>query len=479
MISVQNHRPLLNGSKLLLVALALFFIASCGNRRITNDSNNNNTDVIIIDDTNNNNTNTDNTNTTDNNTNTGNTGNTNNNTDVTIEPIDTIVTIPDDIDVILSSYDIALLLPFTEDSVRNFANNNHNYKEVTFPEDALNSIEFYEGFIAALDSFHLNSRINLHVFDTKANTYVTEQVLRDIKNKGIQVVIGPYHVSPSKKVAQFCKQNDIVHVLPFTPSYSVTSNNPKHIKCNPSIYAHIEKIADYIAATYPQGNVKIIHQTDNLENKLSAALVSRLQAINAANATIQVRYADFTIAGKGKDRKWFEVKDYIDFDTENIVVVPTFDESLIHNVMRQLNAEKKRSDITLFGMPTWSENDNLRLEYFNNLKLHLTNADKLDEDKGRVISFSQMYDLKYGREPSKNAFLGFDTGYFLTYLISNHGLSMFKHIENYHFDGMMRDFEFHPNLITTPNGESAINFYENKNLHVYYYEDFEKILVDE
>jgi ABC-type branched-subunit amino acid transport system substrate-binding protein len=78
---------------------------------------------------------------------------------------------------------------------------------------------------------------------------------------------------------------------------------------------------------------------------------------------------------------------------------------------------KEKNDIVLFGLQTWTNYDNLDLEYLNNLSLHVPANNYIDFSDPVSKRFIETYRERYKAEPENYAYQGFDiTYYFLTAL---------------------------------------------------------------
>jgi len=125
-----------------------------------------------------------------------------------------------------SVYHIGLILPLqVEDNIDKLntiatARDLYTANRVNFDEDATIALGFYQGLVEALSTNKDSVRVALSVYDCGGLDSITALLLQKPELKRQDVIIGPVATSNAKLVADFCRDNKIVNIQPFTPSKS-------------------------------------------------------------------------------------------------------------------------------------------------------------------------------------------------------------------------------------------------------------------
>jgi LysM repeat protein len=128
----------------------------------------------------------------------------------------------------INTIKVALMLPFTS----------------TSQDEQSRMVEFYEGFLMAIDSLkHQGVSADIYTYDTKGTTAGTNAILSQSKLKDMDIIFGPAHQSSIASVAAFADKNNIRLVVPFSPKVDQVFTNP-----NNTVYS----IKRFMGETYEQ-----------------------------------------------------------------------------------------------------------------------------------------------------------------------------------------------------------------------------------
>lgn len=87
----------------------------------------------------------------------------------------------------------------------------------TSQDEQSRMVEFYEGFLMAIDSLkHQGVSADIYTYDTKGTTAGTNAILSQSKLKDMDIIFGPAHQSSIASVAAFADKNNIRLVVPFS-----------------------------------------------------------------------------------------------------------------------------------------------------------------------------------------------------------------------------------------------------------------------
>lgn len=357
---------------------------------------------------------------------------------------------------------MVLLLPMylaeNDNSYRDTSNT--NYSKSIYSK-SLNGLEFYEGALLAVDSLSKKGvKAVIHAFDIP-DSLALAKVLRNPVLKSAAIIIGPFHGKRFETVAAFAKENNIVCVSPVLKKSDIAQNNTFVNKVLPSEEIQIRQMGEYIGRFNCKKNIIIMHSgnSDSLMiEKLKSGLKSRCDS-----AKLHV------INTKGRGVKL--VDSLIQPNAENIVMAFSRDESYVSRLV--LHLEKKNSKqrvVTLFGLNEWQDFENIEVEYFQNLNLHLPVDLFVDYSRQEVKNFLAKFRDKYLAEPDKYSYLGYDVTMYYLQMLNKFGKTFYQRPETIHATGLQSSFDF--KKVGTEGG------LENQNTFILNYNDYRLVKVN-
>ncbi len=374
-----------------------------------------------------------------------------------------------------SVYRIGLILPFqtasTAEKLEAYTNAHDLFtaNKISLDADAITAIDFYQGVIEALSEATDTFKIELSVYDNWNNDSITTELLKKPELKKNDIIIGSVSTSSAKLVADFCKQNKIVNIQPFTPSKSLTTANPYHIKLAPTIDAHTDVMYQSLVDSFPGANI-IIYTTD-AERHLSVAkrFDSLLRGYNATTTdkkfTVSLLNTKDMIVGGKKTT----AADLLSSTKQNILILTSFDESFVNGNLRVLHDKlAKDSTIIVYGLPTWLNGDVLRLDYVNDF--HTRISDYFNEQQAIIkqAPFIKQYTDRFNTTPARFAYLGYDVTNFLLYNLSEYGKGFTDYLATQHYTGTAYKFDMAKNM----KDKTTLNYYENVSVNVFMVDNY-------
>lgn len=338
-------------------------------------------------------------------------------------------------------------------------------------EDARISLNYYLGTLQALENFNGPFKVNLKVYDTESKDSIVSDLLKKDEVKKLDVIVGPVNVSNARLVAEYCKQNHILNIQPFSPSKSLTTKNPYHIKLIPTIDAHIEAMAQSICDSFAGSNVIIYHPKSDMQNALAKNLDSLIKVftIDTLHRTTVWDYnsSDQTVTSVKKS--W---PDLLKTGKTNVFVILSFDENFAQGTMRNLMDKREKYDLVVYGMPTWLNGEIMRLDYLDQFKVRITDIFYKDEQKEETQKFMEAFKANYHIEPPENAFLGYDVTNMVLTSLKDYGKDFPEKITTQRFSGTGFKFD----VVRSKTG-NELNFYENKHVNIFKVQDYQLIKV--
>lgn len=310
-------------------------------------------------------------------------------------------------------------------------------------------------------------RIELHVYDNWNSDSATTELLKKPELKNMDFMIGSVSSSSAKQVADFCKANKILNIQPFTPSKSLTTENPYHLKIAPTIDAHVDNLYQSILDSFPTANI-IIYTP---KNEKSLYLAQRFDSLfKSYNATAEIKYSltllnSIDLLTEGKKNGLDEA---INRTKQNILIITSYDEPFVQSILRTVYEKNGKDNLIVYGLPTWLGGDILRLDYINNLHTRVSDAFFADSSKPQTRYFIEHFTERYHVEPSKYAYLGYDVLNFLIKSVKAYGKDFVSQIETQRFTGTAYKFDVTQNM----KNANTLNYYENNHVNVLKVEDY-------
>ena len=377
-----------------------------------------------------------------------------------------------------SAYNIALLLPFylgENDLIKRFEK--VSKKEIIFHRSRV-ALDFYEGVLLAVDSLNqLGMNARMFVYDTNSDADDIEEILEEPELKLMDLIIGfsPEHML---QITEFGKENNIHVVSPISSQNRVLLGKPNVSKVISSSTVHLRKIAQHVARRYEGSNIVIFHNrhireldrsTTFLEDLKKTRAAYRdtlgLESLNAKPDSIYVVPVDVFARNKH-----LIIKLALNDSVKNVIIIPSEDQPFVTVIMTELFKNSDKYDIKVFGMHKWKNYDNIDIDYYHKLDLHIPYPTSNKRDTALVGNYKNSFRMKYQTTPSKYATLGFDVAYYYFKLLFTYGAGFIEQIENVKHQGILNAFDFYKTGFNSG--------YENQSVSILRYADYKLIRVE-
>ena len=361
------------------------------------------------------------------------------------------------------TYHVALMVPLYLNDIDKL-DLSRDRIERTKNSRALKFLQFYEGFMMAVDSLtqHYGLHLTLTVMDVHENVATASAALERLENKQIDMIIGPFFSKSFSVVREYAIRNNILIINPMTEREAVLLNAPNVVKLKPDAKSMATELADLIKFHYPKAKVSFITESnhrdsllvDAVEQALSAVVKSEVQLTNAEMlelidresirrkmgkrklSTLEVEGQIFSTKALGDNPdgvvyfdNQFQRLSYSDGELktflnnlssarDNILVAYGKNIVFATKILNNINKSAQKYPITLIGLPSWSEFDNLLVPNLLNMNAIYFEDHFVDYNDSLVLQFVDDFRLKYKCDPVDYAFEGFDVGwYFLNALM--------------------------------------------------------------
>lgn len=323
------------------------------------------------------------------------------------------------------------------------------------------SLEFYEGFLMALDSLKKSGvSVNLSVHDTKRSP---QEVLRLLKRKSVaesELIIGPFMFDEIKPVAQFAQDHNINFVSPLFSNNQVLGNSPNIISVGQSFNSQLETFIKEFQFE-PGTNYLIIFDSASISSSSIRNFDSLLtQKTKLAGASV-VRYRHRAAYYKSVDvqERLFKM---LKSDAKNVVIIPSDDEPFVTDILGSLYAVKSYYNlpVEVYGPSRWRRLRGIPIDYFFALNINLFSPFYVDYSKVEVKKFIANYRERFRAEPSQFSFLGYDVAFYFLNAMKKYGGKFNDCLTEYQIPLLQSQFIFSRN----PEG-----FFQNTKLYTIRY----------
>ncbi|MFM2226581.1 MAG: hypothetical protein RJA07_2783 [Bacteroidota bacterium] len=389
------------------------------------------------------------------------------NTEVIAKPADTIEYAPKHVKEILSHqdsfktrtiYKVALILPFQLDS---FYKDKKTIEYNNIPKGVYPALDFYEGCLIAIDSLK-NTKLNMEltVLDYSSTHQDFQKLATEKKLESMDLLIGTLNSNDAKIVAGYASQHKVNFVSPIANSFS-PEYNPYYISLNPTATNQQVKLLDMVEEKYGQNiNTLIVRQDNVAESNVAstsiASILNKFSTIHPVELVLPNRTSTDSIK--------FE----LDSIRRNVVFVASNDVVFINAVLRKLNLFSNSYPITVLGLPSWSNHENLKTMIGKKLEVFITNSYWVNRTNQEQIKFNRNFTDKYHIKPSELAIRGYNTMLLCSAGLIKYGVRFNYFMGNEIYKATYGNILLKPVIAKEKKREwNYIKYYNNQQINIY------------
>ena len=387
------------------------------------------------------------------------------------------------------TYRVALLTPLYLNEIDKLDTSKDRI-EKTKKSRALKFLQFYEGFMMAVDSLTQNHglRLDLTVIDVTENTAGAQEAVKKLRDNPVDIIIGPFFSKSFAIVQEYAAESSTMIVNPMSERESILSDAPFVVKLKPNPMAMISELKRLLQTQYPKAKVSLL--VDGSSAKADSVLVNTLEATLATSVPPEVELTNAElldiIAKESRRRKmgkktlstlemegkilstkslkehpdgitYFEnhfqrysfkdseinaFKESLSSGRDNILIAYGDDIVFATKVLNTINKSAQKYPITLIGLPSWEEFDNLLVENLLNMNAIYFEDHFVDYNDSAVMKFVDDFRLRYESEPMDYAFEGFDVGWYFLNALMQFGSHPMDCLPYYHLPLMHSRYYF-------------------------------------
>lgn len=342
---------------------------------------------------------------------------------------------------------VALLLPFFTNEIEF---DSLGIEIVSITDKSNLAIQYLHGVQLALDSLdHAGVKMDLTIFDSQKDTDRVRGFMNTDVSKNADVFIGPVNNFQVSLAGKLIDQKHQVIFSPLSASQNLSTDNPNFILANAGLKTHCEQLAAFINTKYPNKKILMLYRKNEGESEYAAYFKSILKT----------KPIELT---EKNDSSFYKVDDFLTAIDNNIIIIPSFDEEFVNLLSKKLFELTDNYKITLFGMPTWTEMETLRLDYLQKLNTHITSSFYANDSLKNFIQFRIKFKNKYSSLPNEFNYQGYSLVLSIGNLWKLYGDKWFEHLQQ-PITALGVDYNFQP---VSLNEHSSTDFIENKHVYI-------------
>ncbi|MCD4664953.1 MAG: LysM peptidoglycan-binding domain-containing protein [Bacteroidales bacterium] len=379
------------------------------------------------------------------------------------------------------TYNVALMLPLFLEELDSMEINKENNVIDQTNVKSFRFIQFYEGFLMAVDSMKAKGmNLNLFVYDIDNTSEKTHKVLQTSELSSMDLIIGPFYKESFEQVAKFAKAYEIKIINPLSTREEIIFDNPFVFKAKPTTGSQADLLVSLISEQYPEANVIIVRHNNykyqstvsfirnylNSKRKIQIYIPNRkILEYFASNDTIINLYTENFIVNKDfiaknpNDSSYFSntakeaiyvndsingIKTYLSRNRKNFIITLSEDKVFSQEILSRLNKLSGNFDITLFGLPEWDKYNDLETVQLLNLDFHNFSSSYIDFEDRNVKKWIINFRNRFKTEPAvkKFAYDGFDIGWYFMNALFLYGKKFEDCLNHFDISLIQTTFEF-------------------------------------
>ncbi|WP_300727184.1 LysM peptidoglycan-binding domain-containing protein [uncultured Bacteroides sp.] len=355
----------------------------------------------------------------------------------------------------ISTIKVALMIPFT-----------------TSAEEKSRMIEFYEGFLIAVDSLKQQGvSMDIYTYDTKGSVSGINNILKKNELKEMDIIIGPVNQACIPPLTTFSEKNDIRLVIPFAPKVDQVFKSPNIYQVNtPQSYLYSE-VYEHFIRKFKKANVVFLNVNNGDKEKMEF-----VKGLKTELAAQKIDFKEMTVDGSYTNNS--KLLSLMSKSGENLFIPTSGRASALTKIvplLTTIHRENADYDMHLFGYPEWQTYTGDYLPAFYELDTYFYSSFYTNNLFPAAVNFSKSFRRWYSKDMAntypKYGMLGFDIGYFFLKGLSTQGNKLEDRLDKVKVTPIQTGFKFE----RVNNWGGFIN---RKVFFVHFTRDFELIKLD-
>lgn len=281
--------------------------------------------------------------------------------------------------------------------------------------------EFLEGAYLAIDSLRqAGLSMDLQVFDTEKDPERVKEIISSGKLNNVNLIIGPVYPKELEIAAIYAKSRAIPLVSPLSSFQDILTDNPYVFQVN-NTPERQELLTTRFIGLNTDKNIVIINsslQKDDESYLQFLSMVNEQLKENDKSRNVKVLFFDDASRSVlNSDLSKTRIEDHLSKTKTNLVIIPSEEEVMVSEMVNQLNKKSVDFDLTVFGMPEWTDISGIDIDFLYNINLQIYGTftyPHVDFSDLQVLDFCSKYRYNWNNEPSRFSFQGFDVTYYFS-----------------------------------------------------------------
>lgn len=297
--------------------------------------------------------------------------------------------------------EVQLLLPFLLDETTELKGADAQWQKI--------AVSYYQGILLALDSLEkAGFSVKLYVDDYKRDTAIIKSILSQPSRQQLDLIIGPVYRNGFSVAERYSAKNKIPLLSPFL-TFQSTSGNPYSIAANPSIESYGRQLAEYINTNYDSCMLVLVHDNSKTDKSFSKGFK---EVYNAKRMNVLQEYTHSKATHVGK---------YMNFESKNLVLLPSSDERTVNAVLYQVNDTIADKPASVFGLQSWLDMGNINFKVWDTVDVHLLTPYYVNYEDSATKAFVRQFRERFSTEPDEYAVRGYDQFMVVMNLLRDYG----------------------------------------------------------
>lgn len=354
-------------------------------------------------------------------------------------------------------HNVAFLLPLFLDENKTIVDldsvsGNKNIEDRLLFARSKNPLEFYEGALLAIDSLKkAGHSFKIYVYDTGRDLQKLNSILNRKELSEMELFIGPFDSLLIDKALVFAKAHNIKVVSPLSQNTNMLKGNPNLYQVNPSEISKIDAAIQYLS-TQRDKNIILFKSSRPADKDIFNTFEERLNILRVEGFQFKTHTGnkDGTLSSK------------LVIDKENLIIVPSNEEIVVADVLRNMNYVNSSYKISVFGLPRWTTFTSTDISFLHNLQYEYYTSFFPDYNKAVTRSFILKMRENFKTEPGAQsfssqgysyAFLGYDITFYFLNALAKYGRNFESCLPTYQVELIQSDFHF----TASENGNGIMN----------------------
>lgn len=296
----------------------------------------------------------------------------------------------------------------------------------------MRSVEFYQGFLIALDSIQSSTGLSFHLQVYDLSTTPLSRILAMPALADADLIVGPLDDEDVRPIAEFAERHDINVLAPFTFNLDLARRYSHLFQLNTSKTQMYPELTRDLMARFADYSVVFLTDSLDLDHREDYAGILRAELERNHREYYDYAYSDPAAIGV--------VDSVLQLGGKDVLYVPvTAGATTLRRMFpylqyqRQFQSADSVRSRAVFGYPEWQLHAVDFMEYYYDLDVYMFTKIYINPFDPEVQSFYARFKHWYNKEPMpiypKYALVGYDVGKFFLSALVEHGARFEYYIE--------------------------------------------------